>query len=95
MVTALTANKERLQFLGLEYEAETIKNWTEAVTQFTYNSKDILMAAARDYAISLAHIYIGEYYIYYMYYYTCSYHSLLRLLIARGSISKEGVSQYS
>ena len=58
-VNRVTSNTERLQFLGLETESQVIKNWTQSVTRFTEEGSNVLVTAARDFAISLAHIYTG------------------------------------
>lgn len=58
-VNRVTCNQEKLQFLGLEAEAELIKNWTKSVTLFSEEGRNVIVTAARDFAISLGQIYTG------------------------------------
>uniref|UniRef100_A0A1X7UCA5 Ubiquitin-like domain-containing protein n=1 Tax=Amphimedon queenslandica TaxID=400682 RepID=A0A1X7UCA5_AMPQE len=58
-VDRVTCNQEKLQFLGLEAEAELIKNWTQSVTQFSEEGGNVIVTAARDFAISLGQVYTG------------------------------------
>ena len=57
-----TRTKDRISFLGLETEAQTISRWIDFVTSF-YKEADSsmqLVNAARDFAMSLAQLYTGQ-----------------------------------
>ena len=84
---ALTSQGERLRHLGLDGEAERVGRQLGPLVKFiereARDNPAVLEVAARDIALSLAHIYIGTYY-----YMMVCHHCML------GVVAKEGGWMY-
>ena len=60
-VRTQTSAKDWISFLGLETEAGTINHWLDAAIEFcTQADPPLMVNAARDFAFTLAYVYIGK-----------------------------------